>query len=179
MSSDKRKRSAAADIKIEDPLDFLTVAEREAYARPRQRQQESYDRETAYYRQAPARAAAAEAPAGGDRALSLAVKIGAVIIALLLTYIVWLLFLRPVVYGVFGWNSWENVQEQAATQQTFVETTTQLNLRSAPSTESGEIVVAVPAGTRLEQISEADGWTTVLYEGQTLYCSSDYLKAAE
>ena len=77
----------------------------------------------------------------------------AVIIALLLTYIVWLLFLRPVVYGVFGWNSWENVQEQAATQQTFVETTTQLNLRSAPSTESGEIVVAVPAGTRLEQIS--------------------------
>ncbi|MBR0092885.1 MAG: SH3 domain-containing protein [Lachnospiraceae bacterium] len=119
-----------------------------------------------------------DAPAVAVRTLDVPVKIGALIIVLLVFSIVWLLFLKDAVYGVFGWNDWEVVQEENV-QEIYVITTSQLNLRNGPSTETGEIVVTVPQGTRLAQIAEANGWSTVLYEGQTLYCSSEYLKAAE
>ena len=161
MSSDNRLSKTVAEIEIEDPMDFLTVAEKEEYIR----------RRPVYAKKEPV--------PGADKGLALAVRLGALIIALLLTYIVWLLFLRPVVYSVFGWNEWEAVQEEESADEHYVVTTSQLNLRNGPSTATGEIVVTVPEGTRLTQIAEADGWSTVLYEGQTLYCSSEYLKAAE
>ena len=214
MSSDKKLSKTVAEIEIEDPLDFLTVAEKEEYIRkhlPREEgvvpdppedaagddafteeemlpeeeilPEEETIPEEDFFSEEPEqvgrRDEAAEVPVSGDRTLSIAVKLGALVIALLLTYIVWLLFLRPVVRSVFGWNSWEAVQEEESAQEMHVLTTSQLNLRNGPSTQTGEIVVTVPEGTRLTKIAEADGWTTVLYEGQTLYCSSEYLKAAE
>lgn len=58
-----------------------------------------------------------------------------------------------------------------------VRTTTGLNLRNAPNTTTSEIITAVDAGTSLIRLAEADGWSTVLYEGQTLYCVSEFLEA--
>ena len=54
-------------------------------------------------------------------------------------------------------------------------TTTGLNLRQQPSTDSA-VQVAVPAGTKLTLTGDTEtGWYQVLYDEMTLYASADYV----
>ena len=59
-----------------------------------------------------------------------------------------------------------------------VVTTADLRLRTAPNTTDSTVVVTVTKGTELSRIAEENGWSTVNYEGQTLYCATQYLEAA-
>ncbi len=52
---------------------------------------------------------------------------------------------------------------------------TELNIRATPST-SGERLGTITDGTVLERTGYSDeGWTRILYEGETAYVSSDYV----
>lgn len=53
-------------------------------------------------------------------------------------------------------------------------TTDELNLRTGPGT-GYEIILAMPAGSKVEMLSASDGWAKVTYEGTTGYASTAYL----
>lgn len=55
----------------------------------------------------------------------------------------------------------------------------QLNVRSGPGTDYSALG-SVTRGTELERSGYSDeGWTRIVYEGQTAYVSSDYVSEAE
>ena len=56
--------------------------------------------------------------------------------------------------------------------------TTTANLRLHDGDDlAATIVTTVPAGTQLERVGIlSNGWSVVLYNGQRLFCASDYLK---
>lgn len=70
----------------------------------------------------------------------------------------------------------ETPQQEPANGETVV-TTTQLNLRTAPNTETSEVVRTVPEGTRLTRLSDDGEWSKITIEGQELFCASAYLEA--
>nr|WP_256449109.1 SH3 domain-containing protein [Paeniglutamicibacter quisquiliarum] len=57
----------------------------------------------------------------------------------------------------------------------IVQTTANLNLRSAPST-SGQKLATMPKGTRLSVTATRSGWSQVRYSGKTGWASSTYLR---
>ena len=60
----------------------------------------------------------------------------------------------------------------------WYQTTVELNLRTRPSRKARRMAVAAE-GTRLQLVdhcSEVDGWAKVVYNGDTAYCASRYLK---
>ena len=235
------RKFEASNIQIEDPMDFLSVSEKEAYMRahrntlmrdaeemrrireqtepvrsaPRRKTHEVvyenlYDDEYGEpYEDAYGEEDVEEGESVIDWIISVAMKAmlaAIIIVGLMMAY---MMFLRPALSRSMGSNSrqaasanpeaGENVTEdpQTAFQQQeaqtgeqepgrpqaqeesgeSVVTTTQLNLRTAPNTETSEIITSVPEGTTLSRIAENDGWSTILYEGQELYCASEYLRA--
>ena len=235
------RKFEASNIQIEDPMDFLSVSEKEAYMRAHQntlmRDAEEMRRireQTEPVRSAPRRKthevtyensyedeygepyedtyAEEDVEEEGsviDWIISVAMKAmlaAIIIVGLIMAY---MMFIRPALSRSMGSNSrqaasanteaGENGAEdpQAAAQQQeaqngeqgsgspqaqegggeSVVTTTQLNLRTAPNTDTSEIITSVPEGTTLSRIAEDGGWSTILYEGQELYCASEYLRA--
>ncbi len=66
---------------------------------------------------------------------------------------------------------------EETTEGTTVVTTHDLRLRTAPDTsDDSNIYATVKAGTTLTKVGEESGWTVVEYEGQKLYCSSQYVE---
>ena len=57
-------------------------------------------------------------------------------------------------------------------------TSTTVNLRSEPSTDS-EVLTVLTEGARLELIGEEEGWVKVSFAGQEGYVSTDYVTDAE
>lgn len=55
-------------------------------------------------------------------------------------------------------------------------TTDSVRFRVEPNTEC-EVITGLSAGTEVEFISEADGWSQVKYNGHTGYISSEYLSS--
>ncbi|MCC8168694.1 MAG: SH3 domain-containing protein, partial [Clostridiales bacterium] len=53
-------------------------------------------------------------------------------------------------------------------------TTTSVNFRTEANTDC-DIIETLAAGTKVEFISESDGWAQVMYNDQTGYLSTDYL----
>lgn len=70
-----------------------------------------------------------------------------------------------------------NAGEPALTEVEQTVTTT-ANLRLHDSDDlAATIVATVPAGTPLERVGVlSNGWSSVMYNGQRLFCASDYLK---
>lgn len=62
-------------------------------------------------------------------------------------------------------------------QETNETVTTTANLRLHETTDVDSPVVAVmPAGTALHRVAyTADGWSIVLYNGETVYCATEYV----
>lgn len=58
---------------------------------------------------------------------------------------------------------------------TYVKTTSGVNMREKAD-KAATIITVVPEGTEVEFISEDNGWTEVVYQGQTGYISSDYIE---
>ena len=232
------RKFEASSIQIEDPMDFLSVSEKEAYMRAHRntlmRDAEEMRRireQTEPVRSAPHRKTrdavyenlyedeygepyedvygeeeVEEKESVVDWIISVAMKAmlaAIIIVGLIMAY---MMFLRPALSRSMGSGARQaaianseadenGADEQAAAQQQEaggaepggsqaqegtgerVVTTTQLNLRTAPNTETSEIITSVPEGTTLSRIAEDDGWSTILYEGQELYCASEYLRA--
>lgn len=57
-------------------------------------------------------------------------------------------------------------------------TSTKVNLRSEPNTES-KVITVLMQGARLELIGEEEGWVKVSFCGQEGYVSSDYVTDVE
>lgn len=54
------------------------------------------------------------------------------------------------------------------------------NLRSRPSMEDSEVIAQLTNGQVLQRTGVSDmGWSRLIYNGQTVYCISSYLQAAE
>ena len=60
-------------------------------------------------------------------------------------------------------------QTTEGTEKTYVTTTSSVNMR--------EIVTVIGQNVKLEFVSEDNGWTQVIFQGQTGYVSSDYVKS--
>ena len=230
------KKLDAGSIQIEDPLDFLTPAEKKEYIRAHQdtllRSEEDPPVKKAYAYQdtrlhtderrertekpkkespAPRRRAEVYATSAGavsaedeveetalDFMLSVAMKAffaAILIVALIMAYMI---YVRPLIRRATGLQrqavetreaeeGGEDSGQGAGQEGTprpeapadgeRVVTTTQLNLRTAPSTETGEVVTTVPAGEQLTRLSDDGEWSKVLFNGQELYCASAYLEA--
>ncbi len=89
--------------------------------------------------------------------------------------------------GVSGYSATQYLTTQRPSQMnagepavTDVEqtVTTTANLRLHDSDDlTATIVAVVPAGTQLERVGVlSSGWSIVMYNGQRLFCASDYLK---
>lgn len=89
--------------------------------------------------------------------------------------------------GVSGYSATQYLTTQRPSQMnageptvTDVEqtVTTTANLRLHDSDDlTAAIIAVVPAGTQLERVGVlSSGWSIVLYNGQRLFCASDYLK---
>ena len=134
-----------------------------------------------------------------DYMLSAAVKAFLAAILIIGLIMLYMIYVRPLIHRTTGLSSQavssqenedtigmgdtgDNTQggaeqgEAPADGETVV-TTTQLNLRTAPDTQTGEIVYPAPAGTRLTRLSDDGEWSKVLFNGQELYCASEFLKA--
>lgn len=76
------------------------------------------------------------------------------------------------IYQANGFNvpNWQEIDAASGTKTT----TTDLNLRNVPSTDS-VIVTSVPGGTELTVTGSTDGWYQVIYDDMTLYGSADYM----
>ncbi len=57
-------------------------------------------------------------------------------------------------------------------------TTTSVNFRTEASTDC-DVIETLAEGTKVEWISEADGWAQVMYNDQTGYINTDYLTATD
>lgn len=76
-----------------------------------------------------------------------------------------------------------SVTEDAGTESNgeFVQviwTSTNVNLRSEPNTDS-EVITVLMQGARLELIGEEEGWVKVSFCGQEGYVSTDYVTDVE
>lgn len=231
------RKFEASSIQIEDPMDFLTVSEKEAYMRAhrntlmrdaeemrRIREQTEPSRgnprrktpdieyENIYedeyedaYEDTYGEEDVEEEESVVDWIISVAMKAMLAAIVIIGLIIAYMMFIRPAIQRSMGSNRWQAASSQPAAtdggtesaaqqeeQRTEEEagrpqapedrgervvTTTQLNLRNAPNTETSEVITSVPQGTTLSRIADNDGWSTVLYEGQELYCVSEYLRA--
>lgn len=223
------RKFEASSIQIEDPMDFLSVSEKEAYMRahrdtlmrdaeemrrireqtepvrsaPRRRTRNTahdhlYEEEYGEtYEDAYGEEDVEEKESVIDWIISVAMKAmlaAIIIVGLIMAY---MMFLRPALSRSMGSGARqaaianseagedvaaqngepESGGAQAPEGSESVVTTTQLNLRTAPNTDTSEIITSVPEGTSLTRIAENDGWSTILYEGQELYCASEYLRA--
>ncbi len=98
---------------------------------------------------------------------------------LILIVIIFIVKIR-VVDPIMAGNEDEQVTELSTDGGETMITTTELNLRSTPSADGSSNIIAVaPKGATVVRMSESDGWSTVIYENQTLYCASKYLTAAQ
>lgn len=69
----------------------------------------------------------------------------------------------------------ETEESQEPEPNPVLQTTTGVNLRKEPSTES-EVLTVLQQGTMLELLGEEDGWAVVDYQGQIGYVKLDYLQ---
>ena len=67
-------------------------------------------------------------------------------------------------------------QTTEGTEKTYVTTTSSVNMREKPD-KNANIVTVIGQNVKLEFVSEDNGWTQVIFQGQTGYVSSDYVKS--
>lgn len=75
----------------------------------------------------------------------------------------------------------ENPGTEQSEEEEFVQllwTSTTVNLRSEPSTDS-EVLTVLAEGARLELLGEEEGWVKVSFAGQEGYVSTDYVTDTE
>ena len=63
-------------------------------------------------------------------------------------------------------------QTTEGTEKTYVTTTSSVNMREKPD-KNANIVTVIAQDVKLEFVSEDDGWTQVIFQGQTGYVKSD------
>lgn len=71
----------------------------------------------------------------------------------------------------------ESTTENVGESLTYVTTTNSVNMREKPD-KNAQIITVIAADVKLEYISEDNGWTQVIFQGQTGYVSSDYVKTS-
>ena len=62
------------------------------------------------------------------------------------------------------------------TEKTYVTTTSSVNMREKPD-KNANIINVIGPDVKIEFVSEDNGWTQVIFQGQTGYVSSDYVKS--
>ena len=67
-------------------------------------------------------------------------------------------------------------QTTEGTEKTYVTTTSSVNMREKPD-KNANIITVIGQDVKLEFVSEDNGWTQVIFQGQTGYVSSDYVKS--
>lgn len=67
-------------------------------------------------------------------------------------------------------------QTTEGTEKTYVTTISSVNMREKPD-KNANIVTVIAQDVKLEFVSEDNGWTQVIFQGQTGYVSSDYVKS--
>ena len=67
-------------------------------------------------------------------------------------------------------------QTTEGTEKTYVTTTSSVNMREKPD-KNANIVTVIGQNVKLEFVSEDNGWTQVIFQGQTGYVSSAYVKS--
>lgn len=67
-------------------------------------------------------------------------------------------------------------QTTEGTEKTYVTTTSSVNMREKPD-KNANIVTVIAQDVKLEFVSEDNGWTQVIFQEQTGYVSSDYVKS--
>lgn len=67
-------------------------------------------------------------------------------------------------------------QTTEGTEKTYVTTTSSVNMREKPD-KNANIVTVIAQDVKLEFVSEDNGWAQVIFQGQTGYVSSDYVKS--
>lgn len=67
-------------------------------------------------------------------------------------------------------------QTTDGTEKTYVTTTSSVNMREKPD-KNANIVTVIAQDVKLEFVSEDNGWAQVIFQGQTGYVSSDYVKS--
>ena len=125
-----------------------------------------------------------------DYMLSVAMKAflaAILIVALIMAYMI---YVRPLIRRATGLSR-QAVETQDGEDNTLpdgttpaanaegetVVATTQLNLRTAPNTDTSEVITTISAGQSLTRLSDDGEWSKVLFNGQELYCASGYLQA--
>ena len=127
-----------------------------------------------------------------DYMLSVAMKAFLAAILIVALVMAYMIYVRPLVRRATGLSR-QAVETQedgepedslpdgtrpvAETEGEKVVTTTQLNLRTAPNTETSEVITTIPEGHSLTRLSDDGEWSKVLFNGQELYCASAYLQA--
>ena len=67
-------------------------------------------------------------------------------------------------------------QTTEGTEKTYVTTTSSVNMREKPD-KNANIITVIAQDVKLEFVSEDNGWAQVIFQGQTGYVSSDYVKS--
>ena len=67
-------------------------------------------------------------------------------------------------------------QTTEGTEKTYVTTTRSVNMREKPD-KNANIINVIGPDVKIEFVSEDNGWTQVIFQGQTGYVSSDYVKS--
>ena len=67
-------------------------------------------------------------------------------------------------------------QTTEGTEKTYVTTTSSVNMREKPD-KIAKIFTVIAQDVKLECVSEDNGWAQVIFQGQTGYVSSDYVKS--
>lgn len=67
--------------------------------------------------------------------------------------------------------------EATGDAKTYVVTTSSVNMREKAD-KNANILTVIAADVKLEFVSEDNGWTQVIFQGQTGYVSSDYVKTS-
>ena len=202
---DYRKKEVSQDtveIEIEDPFQFLNEEEREEYIRQRQKaeaperkleppEEEFYEEDDypdeEYDEEYGDEGYDDEGQDEGGVNMDLVVRIASIITGVVILFFVGM-FLKAKVFDRFLAPDPDEVQTVVAAlpagytekKCTVVVTgASLLNLRSVPSTESQDSVIAmVPEGDELNQVAVSnDGsWALIEFEGQQLYAATKYLK---
>lgn len=68
--------------------------------------------------------------------------------------------------------------EHTVVEEVYAKTTDSVNLREKPE-KTGKKIKVLPAGTKVQVLSEDNGWTEVLCDEQTGYISSEFLKIVD
>ena len=67
-------------------------------------------------------------------------------------------------------------QQTTEGTETYVTTTSSVNMREKPD-KNANIINVIGPDVKIEFVSEDNGWTQVIFQGQTGYVSSDYVKS--